>query len=59
MRQFGSFGRDDFFGGSLFGPMKDPFGEMMEFSKAHKGLHGTGKEGSYICQTFVSSSKMG
>lgn len=32
---------------------------MMDFSKAHRGLHGAGKEGSYVCQTFVNSSKMG
>ncbi len=40
-------------------PFRDPFSEMMEFSNAHRNLHGSGKEGSYVCQTFVSSSKMG
>lgn len=36
---FGGFG-NDFFGGGL---MRDPFEEMMQFSNAHKGLHGSGK----------------
>lgn len=49
------------FGNDLIGEdfMRDPFEQMMGFSNAHKGLHSSGKEGSYVCQTFVSSSKMG
>ena len=39
--------------------LSDPFEQMMNFSNAHKGLHNAGKQGSYVCQTFVSSSKMG
>jgi len=47
---FGSdlFGRDNF--------MSDPFEDMMEFSKAHKNLHSSNNGGSYVCQTYVSSS---
>jgi hypothetical protein len=57
MRHFGSFGRDDFFGGGL--GHFDPLQQMMDFSSAHRDLHGQGKGGSYVCQTFVSSSTMG
>lgn len=62
MRSFGGFGfggRDDFFGGGMMKPFGDPFEEMMQFSNAHKNLHGSGKDGAYVCQTFVSSSTMG
>lgn len=55
MRSFGGMGGfgDDFFDHDL---IRDPFNHMMDFSNAHKKLHGANKEGSYVCQTFVSSS---
>lgn len=58
MRSFGGLGSfgSDFFGDSL---MRDPIEEMMDFSRAHRGLQNAGKEGSYVCQTYVSSSTMG
>ena len=31
----------------------------MDFSSAHRNLHGKNDGGSYVCQTFVSSSSMG
>ena len=31
----------------------------MEFSKPHKNLHSSNNGGSYVCQTYVSSSTMG
>jgi hypothetical protein len=57
MRSFGGFGgfRDDFFSGGRF----DPLEQMMDFSSAHRDLHGRGNGGSYVCQTFVSSATMG
>ena len=57
MRSFGG----GMLGNDLFsdGFMKDPFEQMMDFSNVHRGLHNSGKEGSYVCQTFVSSSMMG
>ena len=42
-----------------FGGGRDPLEEMMGFSKPHQKLHGDNKGGSYVCQTFVSSSTMG
>jgi hypothetical protein len=43
MRHFDFFGRDDFFSGGLMRPFGDPLSEMMEFSNAHRNLHGSGK----------------
>ena len=37
----------------------DPFEDMMDFSRPHQSLHGAGNGGSFVSQTFVSSSKMG
>jgi hypothetical protein len=60
MRGFGGFGgRDDFFGGGLMKAFDDPMQHMMNFSDVHRNLHGSGKEGSYVCQSYVSSSTMG
>lgn len=52
---FGGFG-DDFFGRDR---NRDPFEEMMQFSDGHKKLHNSNNGGSYVCQTYVSSSTMG
>lgn len=52
---FGGFG-DDFFGRDR---IRDPFEAMMQFSEGHKNLHNQNKGGSYVCQTYVSSSTMG
>ena len=50
----------DIFGGDMMHPFsRDPFQDMMDFSRPHQSLHGAGKGGSYVCQTYVSSSKMG
>jgi hypothetical protein len=54
---FGGFGRDDIFSGGL--SHFDPMQQMMDFSSAHRNIHGQGKGGSYVCQTYVSSSTMG
>ena len=32
---------------------------MFKFSDIHKNMHSKGAEGSYVSQSFVSSSKMG
>lgn len=58
MRSFGGGfgGFDDFFGRDR---MRDPFEAMMDFSDGHKKLHSSGNGGSYVCQTYVSSSTMG
>eukprot|EP00178_Gracilaria_changii_P025583 TRINITY_DN78796_c0_g1_i1.p1 TRINITY_DN78796_c0_g1~~TRINITY_DN78796_c0_g1_i1.p1 ORF type:complete len:138 (+),score=19.53 TRINITY_DN78796_c0_g1_i1:34-447(+) len=59
MRSFGGMGgfgsalSNDFFNDDF---MKDPFEDMMQFSKAHQNLHGSNNGGSYVCQTYVSSS---
>ena len=45
--------------GGFGGALRDPFEDMLDFSRPHKGLHNAGKEGSYVCQTYVSSSTMG
>ena len=40
-------------------PFDDPLQHMMNFSDAHRNMRGSGKEGSYVCQSYVSSSTMG
>ena len=57
-RGFGGFSNDPFFG-AMMGFGGDPFEDMFKFSDAHKNIHQKGVEGSYVCQSFVSSSKMG
>ena len=61
MHSFGGFGGS--FGGGFGGfsnsLMSDPFGDMMQFSNEHKGIHSSNNGGSYVCQSYVSSSTMG
>lgn len=64
MKGFGGLG-DDFFGGML-SSMDSPFDSMFNFSDrkkiidtVHQKMHRGKNEGAYVCQTFVSSSKMG
>ena len=59
MRGFGGFDSDPFFGGMMKFGSRDPFEDMFQFSDAHKNMHQKGVTGSYVCQSFVSSSKMG
>jgi len=59
MRNFGGFGGDDFFGGSLMRPMGNPFEDMMDFSSAHRNLQGAGNGGTFISHSYVSSSTVG
>ena len=68
MRQMMMRGFDDDFMGMMnpFGGGRDPFEDMFKFSdgklvnnSVHRNIHEKGKEGSFVCQTFVSSSKMG
>jgi len=60
MMGFG-MGRDLFGGGGMMRPFggRDPFEGMMDFSRPHMGLHEAGNGGSFVCQTYVSSSTMG
>ncbi len=59
MKGFGGFGNDPFFGDMMSFGGRDPFEDMFKFSDVHKNMHSKGAEGSYVCQSFVSSSKMG
>ena len=62
------FGHDDHMMG-MMGRMNDPFEDMLKFSNGiifcltyclvHKGMHNKGQQGSFVSQTFVSSSTMG
>ena len=72
MRSFGGFGgmslfNNDFFKGDFMNkPFGDPMDRMMNFSDCklfsrivHQKAHRGNKDGSYVCQTFVSSSSVG
>lgn len=59
MRGFGGFGSDPFFGAMMGMGMGDPFEDMFKFSDVHKNMHSKGAQGSYVCQSYVSSAKMG
>lgn len=66
MMGFGSMRNDPFFGGAMMGFGEDPFNDIFKFSDGnysnnlvHKNMHSKGAQGSFVCQSFVSSSKMG
>lgn len=59
MRGFGGFDDDFMRGMQPFGLGGDPYEDMLKFSDVHKNMHKNGKEGSFVCQTYVSSSKVG
>ncbi len=72
MRSFGGFGGMSMFNDGFFNddfmmkPFEDPMNRMMGFSDSkdlsrlvHQKAHRNGKEGSFVSQTFVSSSTIG